>query len=109
MFSEEENEKVNRILVEMEVEEQELEASRHTPTNPPGGVRQEFPRFTPSGWVTIAKRTVVAPAVPQQQKKEVKKPEVVEIPKGPKAGGGEKPEVEKPVEKKPVKELEQKK
>jgi len=80
-FSEEENVKVARELEVMEVEEQELEASRHAPVIPPGGKRQEFPRFTPSGQVTIAKRPVTAPAVPEQKKKEVKKPEVKETPK----------------------------
>jgi len=73
-----------------------LEASKHAPVIPPGGERQEFPRFTPSGQVTIAKRPVTAPAVPEQKKKEVKKPEVKETPKGPKAGEKKKPEVKKP-------------
>ena len=86
-FSEEENEKVERVIqAEMEVDEQELEASRHAPIIAPGEKRQEFPRFTPSGQVTIAKRPVVAPAVPEQKKKEAKKPEVKETPKGPRAG-----------------------
>jgi len=72
----EENEKVARILEEMEVEEQELEASKHVPVILPGETKQEFPRFALSGWVTIAKRPAIAPAVPEQKKKEVKKPEV---------------------------------
>jgi len=63
-FSEEENEKVDRVCEQMLVDEQELEASKHAPIIPPGEKRQEFPRFTPSGQVTIAKRPVVAPAVP---------------------------------------------
>jgi len=63
-FSVEENEKVARALELIEVEEQELEASQHAPVIPPGEKRQEFPRFTPSGQVTIAKRPVV-PAVPE--------------------------------------------
>jgi hypothetical protein len=60
------------------------------------------------GQVTILKKRQVAPAVPQQKKKEVKKPEEG-TPKGPKAGG-KKPEVKKPEVKKPeVKKLEEKK
>jgi len=108
-FSEEENEKVARVLEQMEVEEQELEASKHAPVIPPGEKRQEFPRFTPSGQVTIAKRPVVAPAVPEQKKKEVKKPEVKETPKGPKAGEKKKPEVKKPEQQQPAKKPEEKK
>jgi len=109
-FSREENEKVERVIrAEMEVDEQELEASRHAPVIPPGEKRQEFPRFTPSGQVTIAKRPVV-PAVPEQRKKEVKKPEVKETPKGPKAGEKKKPEVKKPVpQQQPAKKPEEKK
>jgi len=107
-FSEEENEKVARVIEQMQVDEQELEASRHAPVIPPGEKRQEFPRFTPSGQVTIAKRPGIVPAVPQQKKKEVKKPEVKETPKGPKAGT-KKPEVKKPIEKKPEKKPEEKK
>jgi len=106
--SEKENEKVAMVLERMEVEEQELEASRHAPVIPPGGKRQEFPRFTPSGQVTIAKRPVV-PAVPEQKKKEAKKPEVKEIPKGPKAGEKKKPEVKKPAQQQPAKKQEEKK
>jgi len=99
-FSEEENEKVAKVLERIEVEEQELEVSRHAPAIPLGEKRQEFPRFTPSGQVSIAKRPVIAPAVPEQPKsKEVKKPEVKEASKGPKAGG-KKTEVKKPTEKK---------
>jgi len=97
-FSEEENEKVARVPELMEVEEQEFEASKHAPIIPPGEKRREFPRFTPSGQVTMAKRVVTAPAVPEQKKKEVKKPEVKEIPKGPKAGEKQKPEVKKPAQ-----------
>jgi len=64
-FSMEENEKVERVIrAEMEVDEQELEASKHAPVIPPGEKRQEFSRSTPSGQVTIAKRPVIAPAVP---------------------------------------------
>jgi len=108
-FSMEENEKVERaIRAEMEVDEQELEASKHAPVIPPGEKRQEFPRFTPSGQVTIAKRPVV-PAVPEQKKKEVKKPEVKEVPKGPKAGEKKKPEVKKPAQQQPAKKPEEKK
>jgi len=107
-FTEEENEKVARILEEMEVEEQELEASKHAPVIPLGGKRQKFPRFAPSGQVTIAKRPSVAPAVPQQKKKEVKKPEVKEVPMGPKAGG-KKQEVKKSDGEKMEKKSEEKK
>jgi len=67
-FSEEENQKAARVLETMEVEEQELEASKHAPLIPPGQNRQEFPRFAPSGRVTIAKRPVIAPAVPEQRR-----------------------------------------
>ena len=74
-----------------------MEASKHTPVIVLGENRQEFPRFAPSGQVTIAKRPVIAPAVPEQRKKEVKKPEVKEVPKGPKARV-KKPEVKKPRE-----------
>jgi len=108
-FSEEENEKVARVLERMEVEQQELEASMYAPVIPPGGKRQEFPRFTPSGQVTIAKKPAIAPAVPEQRKNEVKKPEVREIPKGPKAGEKKKPEVKKPAQQQSVKEPEEKK
>jgi len=108
-FSVEESEKVERVIrAEMEVDEQELEASKHAPVISPGEKRQEFPRFTPSGQVTIAKRPVV-PAVPEQKKKEVKKPEVKETPKGPKAGEKKKPEVKKPAQQQPAKKLEEKK
>jgi len=107
-FSEEENEKVARVFELMEVEEQELEASKPAPVIPPGEKRQEFPRFTPSGQVTIAKRPVV-PAVPEQKKKEAKKPEVKEIPNGPKAGEKKKLEVKKPVQQQPAKKPEEKK
>jgi len=108
-FSEEENEKVERVIEQMLVDEQELEASRHAPIIPPGGIRQEIPRFTPSGQVTIVKRPVVAPAVPERKKKEAEKLGVKEVPKGPKAGT-KKPEVKKPEVKKPeVKKPEEKK
>jgi len=106
--SEEENEKVDRVIEQMLVDEQDLEASRHAPVISPGGERQEFPRFTPSGQVTIAKRPVVAPAVPERKKKEAKKPEVKETPKGPKAGT-KKPEVKKPVQQQLAKKPEEKK
>jgi len=94
-FSEKENEKVERVIERMQLDEQELEASRHAPAIQPGKKRQEFPRFTPSGQVTIAKRPAIAPAVPEQKKKEGKKSEGKEIPKGPRAGGKE-PEVKNP-------------
>jgi hypothetical protein len=88
----------------MEVEELELEQSKHAPDIPPGGVRKEFPG-SKAGQVTILKKMPVVPAVPQQKKKEVKKPEVKEVPKGPKAGGKKlevkKPEIKKPEWKKP--------
>jgi len=106
-FSQEENEKVAKVLERMGVEEQESEASKHAPIIPPGGNRQEFSRFAPSGQVTIAKRPDIAPAVPEQKKKEVKKPEVKGVPTGLKAGG-KKPGVKKPNEK-PGKKPEEKK
>jgi len=106
-FSEEENEKVAMVIEQMQVDEEELEVSKHAPVISPGKNGQEFPRYTPSGQVTIAKRPV-APAVLEQKKKEAKKPEVNEILKGPKAEG-KKPEVKKPNEKKPEKKLEDKK
>jgi len=94
-FSMEENENVERaIRAEMEVDEQRLEQSKHAPVIPPGGVRQEFPRLE-VGQVTILKKKPVAPAVPQQKKKEVKKLEVKAVPKGPRAEV-KKPEVKKP-------------
>ena len=108
-FSEEENEKVAMVIERMQLDEQELEASRHAPVIQPGKKRQEVPRFTPSGQVTIAKRPTIAPAVPEQKKKEVKKPEVKETPKGPKAGT-KKPEVRKPTQQQqPAKKPEEKK
>jgi len=107
-FSVEENEKVARVLEQMEVEEQQLEASKHAPVIPPGEKRQEWPRFTPSGQVMIAKSPIV-PAVPEQKKKEEKKPEVKETPKGPKAGEKKKPEVKKPAQQQPAKKPEAKK
>jgi len=96
------------VLERMEVEEQKLQASKHAPVIPLGEKRHEFPRYAPSGQVTIAKRPAIAPAVPEQRKKEVKKPEVKEVPKGPKAGG-KKPEVKKPTEKKPEKKPQERK
>jgi len=96
------------IRAEMEVDEQELEASKHAPVIPPGEKRQEFPRFTLSEQVTIVKRPVI-PAVPEQKKKEGKKPEVKETPKGPKAGEKKKPEVKKPIQQQPAKKPEEKK
>jgi len=107
-FSGEENEKVAKVIEQMQVDEQELEAPRHAPVIPPGEKRQEFLRFAPSGQVTIAKRPVVAPAVPEQKKKEAKKPEVKEVPQGPKAGT-KKPEVKKPAQQQPAKKPEEKK
>jgi len=108
-FSEEENEKVAMVIERMQLDEQELEASEHAPVIQPGEKRQEFPRFTPSGQVTIAKRPAIAPAVPEQKKKEAKKPEVKEVPKGPKAGEKKKPEVKKPTQQQPAKKPEEKK
>jgi len=108
-FSVEENKKVERVIrAEMEVDEQRLEQSRHAPVIPPGGVRQESPRLE-AGQVTILKKKPVAPAVPQQKQKEVAKPEVKAVPKGPKVGG-QRPEVKKPEVQKPeVKKPEEKK
>ena len=108
-FSKEEDEKVARVIERMQVDEQELEASQHAPIIPPGEKRLEFPRFTPRGQVTIVKRPVIAPAVPEQKNKEGKKPEVKGTPKGAKAGEKKKPEVEKPVQQQPAKKPEQKK
>ena len=79
-FSVEENEKVATVIEQMQEDEKELEASKHAPVIPPGGRKQEFPRFAPSGQVTIAKRPVIAPAVPEQKKQEGKRPEVKEVP-----------------------------
>jgi len=99
-FSEEENAKVERVIwAEMEVDEPALEQSKHAPVIAPEGVRGEFPRLE-VGQVTILKKKPVVPVVPQQKKKEVEKPEVKEVPKGPKAGT-KKLEVKKPTEKKP--------
>jgi len=109
-FSEEESEKVAMVIERMQVDEEELETSKHAPIIPPGEKRQEFPRYMPSGPVTIAKRPAIAPAVTgQQKKKEGKKPEVQEAPKGPKAGEKQKPEVKKPAQVQPAKKLEEKK
>jgi len=106
-FSQEEDEKVDRILKEMEAKEVELAQSKHAPEIPPGGVRQEFPRLE-AGKVEILKKKPVVPAVPQQKKKEAKKPEVKEVPKGPKARG-KKTEVKKPIEEKLGQKLEENK
>jgi len=100
---------VAKVLERMEVEEQELDGSKHAPVIPPGEKTQEFPRSTPSGQVTIAMRPVVVPAVSVQIKKGGKKPEVKEIPKGPKAGEKKKPEVNKPTQQTPAKKMEEKK
>jgi len=108
-FSEEENEKVARVIEQMQLDEEELEASKHAPVISPEGKKQEFPRFTPSGQVTIAKRPIIAPAVPAQKKKEVKKPEGKEIPKGPKAGEKKNPEVKKLTQQIAAKKPEEKK
>jgi len=54
-FLEEENEKVAKVIEKMQVDEQELEGSKHAPVIPPGEKRQEFPTFAPSGQITIAK------------------------------------------------------
>ena len=108
-FSEVENRKVERVIwAEMEVDEQVLEQSKHALVIPLGEVSKEFPHLE-VGQVTILKKKPVVPAVPQQKKKEAKKPEEGVIPKRPKAGGKKsevkkpevkKPEVEKPEEKK---------
>jgi len=108
-FSEEENEKVARVIERMQVDEEELEASKHAPVIPPGEKRQEFPRYTPSGPVTIVKRPAIPPAVPGQKKKEGKKPEAQEVPKRPKAGEKKNPEVKKPAQEQQAKKLEEKK
>jgi len=101
VFSEEENRKVERaIRAEMQVDEQVLEQSKHAPVIAPGRVTGEFPRLDREGQVTMLKKKPVVPVVPQQKKKEAKKPEEKEIPKGPKAGT-KKPEVKKLTEKKP--------
>ena len=107
-FSKEENEKVAMVIERMQVDEKELEASRHAPVIQLGENRREFPRFTPSGQVMTAKRPSIAPAVPEEKKKDAKKPEVKETPKGSKAGN-KKPEVKRPTEKKPEKKPEEKK
>jgi len=101
---------VARVTIEwMQVDKQELEASKHTPAILLGGTKRQWPRFTPSGQVTIQKRPAIVPAVPQQKKKEGEKPEVQEVPKGPKAGEKKKPEVKKPVQQQPAKKPEEKK
>ena len=89
------------MIERMQVEKQELDVLKHAPGIPLGEIRQEFPRFTPSGQVMIAKRPAIAPAVPEQKKKEGKKCEVQEVPKGPKAAE-KKPEVNKPEQQQPV-------
>jgi hypothetical protein len=68
-FSREENEKVEKaIQLEMELDKQELEQSKHPPVIPPGGVLKEFPH-PKVGQVTILKKKSVVPVVPQQEKK----------------------------------------
>jgi len=105
-FSVEGNETVARIGEQMGVEDEHLEASKHVPDIPPGDKKKEFPRFAPSGQVTIATRLVTAPAVPRQKKREVKQLEWKVIPKGTKVGG-EKPEVKKPTQGTPAKNPEE--
>jgi len=107
-FSEEENGKVARVIDQMQVDEEELEASKHAPFIPLGGKKQEFLMFTPSGQLTIVKRPVIAPAVPEQKQQEVKKPEEKAIPKGPKTGEEKKPEDKKPTIQNPIKKREEK-
>jgi len=80
----------------MQVDEQQLEASKHAPVIQPGEKRQEFPRFTPSGPVMIAKKPIIAPAVPECKKAEGGIPQILEIPKGPKSGKKNEPEPKKP-------------
>jgi len=73
------------IRAEMEVDRQELDQSKHAPVITPGGVANEFPTLE-VGQITILLKKPVVPAVPQQKRKEeVKKPEVKEVPKEPKA------------------------
>jgi hypothetical protein len=98
-FSCEENVKVHRILKIIEVEEQELDQSKHAPKIRPGGVGEDFP-CREVEQVRILKPQPVVPAVPQQKKKERKIPEAKDVPKGPKAGE-KKQEVKKPESKKP--------
>jgi len=57
----------------------------------------------------IAQRPALTPAVPEQRKKEAEKPEVKGIPKGPKAGEKNTPEVKKLIQQQPAKKLEEKK
>jgi len=111
-FLEDENETVARVvalLAEMEVEQQELEQSKHAPVIPQGEKKGEFPSLQ-VGQVMILKGKLVVPAVPQQKKTDlVTKPEVKMVPKGPKAGG-KRLEVKKPEQgKKPEKKLDEKK
>jgi hypothetical protein len=104
-FSQQENKTVERAIreensqEEMDVAAQEVESSIHAPLIQPGGVRKEIPRLE-WGQVQIVRNRPVVPTVPQQKKKEVKKPEVVGTPKGPRAGGikleFKKPEIKKP-------------
>jgi len=108
-FLGEENEQVVRVLKRLEVEEQELEASKLALIIPPGGKKQELPRFGLSGQFTIAKRPIIALAVAEKGKKDVKKLEVKEVPKGPKAGEKKNPEVKKPTQQTPAKKPEEKK
>jgi len=93
--TQEENGMVARILEYMEVEEHELEVSKRAPVIPPGERRQEFPICTPSRHVKILKTPAIAPAVPEQNKKDAKRPEVKHVPNGPRAGG-KNPQVEEP-------------
>jgi len=108
-FSEEENEKVARVIERMQVDEEELEAWKHEPVILLGEKRQEFPRFDSRGLVTILKRPAIAPAVPEQKKKEAKKPEVKGAPTGPKAGENKRPVVKKLTQQVPAKKSEEKK
>jgi len=93
----------------LQVDEKELEASKHAPVILPGEKSQEFSSFELSKPVMILKRPAIAPAVPEQKKKEVNKPEVMGAPTGPKAAEKEKPEVEKPTQQTPAKGSEEKK
>jgi hypothetical protein len=82
----------------MEVEEQELEQSKHAPSIAPGAIGGLIPRLE-LGQVTIRKKQPGVPAVPDQKKNKAKKTEGGEKPNGPKAVKD--PEVNKPAEKKP--------
>jgi hypothetical protein len=78
-FSREQNVKVDRILKIIEVEEQELDQSKHARKIRSGGVGEEFP-CPEIGQVRILKTQPVVPAVPQQKKKEGKIPEDKDVP-----------------------------